>query len=479
VRIITATLAALVLATSAACTSSSSASHPEIVLAGGAVEVRNVATRDLERLRRARWTREDWERLLRVTIGANQPAVLGAYATTPQAVRFTPRFPLDPGRAYAVTFDPSRLPGADGSSVVLRAIVTPPVPPRPRVASVTGVHPAAPVVPANQLRLYINFSAPMGRSGGIEHVTLLDERGTPLDDPFLPLDTDLWNDDRTRFTVLFDPGRVKRGILPHERMGRALQSGRRYTLVVSRDWKDAHGRPLAADFTHAFTAGPADERPLDTRTWKIEAPLAGTRDPLRIAFGKPLDHALLHRALGVARDGTPIDGLASVEDGDAAWRFTPRDAWRAGTHAVVVLTILEDVAGNRIGRAFEVGGTDRSREPDSITIPFEVARPPETSVKKNEERKTNNVTAPRLVDMSRQPTVIIRSSLFVFPSGTSAPPRFDRFFSGVRRVLCAPAFSAWERGGCLCALCEPPGALCCCCERFEYHSPAIDMKGHT
>ncbi len=31
---------------------------------------------------------------------------------------------------------------------------------------------------------------------------------------------DLWNEDRTRFTVLYDPGRVKRGILPNEEMGR-------------------------------------------------------------------------------------------------------------------------------------------------------------------------------------------------------------------------------------------------------------------
>lgn len=56
---------------------------------------------------------------------------------------------------------------------------------------------------------------------------ILDEQGREIEDPFLPLDTELWSHDATRFTVLFDPGRVKRGILPNVEMGRALYPGRR------------------------------------------------------------------------------------------------------------------------------------------------------------------------------------------------------------------------------------------------------------
>src|SRR6185503_2221620 len=101
-------------------------------------------------------------------------------------------------------------------------------------------------------------------------------------DPFLPLDTAFWNAARTRFTVFFDPGRVKRGVRPNEEMGRSLTEGRSYTLVVSREWRDANGLPLKDDFRRTFRVGPPDERPLDTSTWRLQAPRAGTRDPVTV-----------------------------------------------------------------------------------------------------------------------------------------------------------------------------------------------------
>ena len=77
-------------------------------------------------------------------------------------------------------------------------------------------YPSALEVPENHLRLYIVFSAPMGLGAGSPYIRLVDEHGGPLADPFLPLDVDLWNEDRTRFNVLDAPGRVKRGNLPNE-----------------------------------------------------------------------------------------------------------------------------------------------------------------------------------------------------------------------------------------------------------------------
>ena len=70
-------------------------------------------------------------------------------------------------------------------------------------------------------RFFISFSAPMGFRGGTEYVHLLDGDGQVVDEPFLPLDVALWNENRTRYTLLLDPGRVKRGILPNAQMGRA------------------------------------------------------------------------------------------------------------------------------------------------------------------------------------------------------------------------------------------------------------------
>ena len=57
------------------------------------------------------------------------------------------------------------------------------------------------------------------------HIHLLDDKGQEVRDPFLPLDAEFWNDDRTRYTVFFDPGRQKRGIAPIADMGRSLTHG--------------------------------------------------------------------------------------------------------------------------------------------------------------------------------------------------------------------------------------------------------------
>ncbi len=97
-----------------------------------------------------------------------------------------------------------------------------------------------------------------------------------MKDPFLPLDAEFWNDDRTRYTVFFDPGRQKRGIAPIADMGRSLTAGKSYTLVVDAEWRDGEGLPLKQPYRRTFKVGPPDEKPLDPKSWKIDAPAAGT-----------------------------------------------------------------------------------------------------------------------------------------------------------------------------------------------------------
>jgi hypothetical protein len=224
--------------------------------------------------------------------------------------------------------------------------------------------------------MYIHFSAPMGRRGGVEHVALLDDRGREVADPFLPLDAEFWNQDRTRYTVFFDPGRQKRGILPNRQMGPSLVEGRTYTLVVRRQWRDGTGQPLREEFSHRFKVGPPRLDSIDYEQWRISAPDEGTRDPLIVEFPQPLDHGLLMRALGVRRDGRPLAGDLRVEEHETRWVMTPRDLWTPGRYELVILSLLEDVAGNRIGRPFEVRGFQRGgadAPPEVILRPFSLA----------------------------------------------------------------------------------------------------------
>jgi hypothetical protein len=383
VRLLRAAAVTISFVLAAACSRSvSSASDPQIRLTvpdDGSlayVEVVGLPTATLDLLRDAELAPEEWSRVLRVAVDDDAAGMLGAYSVRDGAVRFTPAFPFDAGRQYRVRFDPAQAEAlGDGTALVIAASVGLPATHTVPSTLVTRVYPSGDVVPENLLRMYIEFSGPMGRPSGIPYLKLLDEHGDEITDAFLPLDYEFWSPDHTRFTAFFDPGRVKDGILPNQEMGRALTPERTVTLVVSRDWKDEHGLPLKEEYRRTYRVGPPQAKALDTASWRIQPPPAGGRDGLVVTFPAPLDHGLLMRALGVTREGAPIDGEILVDDAERRWTFRPSEPWRAGTYHLLALDILEDVAGNQIGRAFEVDNfdtVDKSPIPQSILLPFEI-----------------------------------------------------------------------------------------------------------
>jgi len=336
----------------------------------GAVELVGLSAAERLVLRQAGLTPAEWQALLRVSVGATAedarilPPVLGAYTVTDDAIRFSPSYGFDPGREYRVTFDAARAPprvnglDRDRKWSTIDAVVAPPVEYAPSSTTVVQVYPTADALPENLLRLYVHFSGPMRRTDGADHVRLLDANGQPVDDVFLPLNLALWNQDRTRYTLLLDPGRVKQGIGPNREMGRAIAAGKTYTLAIDQGWLDTSGEPLAESYTRTFRVVSPRDQALDPTHWRLVAPEAGTRDPLVVTFPEPLDHALLHRALLVTTDrGLVVGGDVVVEAAETRWVFTPHDAWRSLRHRLTPLPTLEDPAGNRVGRAFEVPST--------------------------------------------------------------------------------------------------------------------------
>src|SRR5262245_44179912 len=337
----------LCAAYAAAC---STVSFPDVMLDVGdparvTVNV-GLPSRDLSALRRAELSPSQWAAIFRVAVVTDAgPATTPVAARTGAVagvVRFTPMFPLDPGRTYDVAFDPRAAgvpaiaaiaPKTGRVTVPAEVITDPPT-------TVSTVYPSAAEVPANLLRMYVEFSAPMGSRDGQDYVAMLDGQGRSMEDAVLPLDTGLWNPERTRFTVLFDPGRVQRGLLPNRRAGRPLHPGQTFAIAVKRDWPDGHARPLAADFRREYRVGPAIERPLVPADWRITAPASGSRDPLAVEFPWALDRGLLQRTLSVAIGDTAVDGAVRIEDGERRWTFTPSRPWQARAHDLVALPAL-------------------------------------------------------------------------------------------------------------------------------------------
>ena len=272
------------------------------------------------------------------------PSLWGSYSLQGKTIRFVPRFPAEPGVRYVAEFDPARLrslakelaparvlaePQAKESRVSAEYLIE-----KPRAeptTKITAVYPSGERLPENLLRFYIHFSAPMSRGEVYHHLKLIDtSTGKPVHAPFLELEEELWSPDATRFTLFFDPGRVKRGLAPREMFGPVLESGKSYCLIIDKGWTDAAGNALRAEFRRTFRAGPADETMPDPKKWSVKPPRAGSEDALVVRFPEPLDHALLERVVGVRDpEGQGVHGHISIDEHETVWRFVPEALWRS------------------------------------------------------------------------------------------------------------------------------------------------------
>ena len=300
---------------------------------------------------------------------ADVPPLLGQYRLERGVLAFAPQFPVQPGVRYRAV---ARLPGMAHISIVIDI-------PKPIVKPTTvvdRVYPSTNVLPENQLKFYIHFSAPMARGFAYDHVSLLDESGKKIDAPFLELGEELWDPEARRFTLFFDPGRIKRGLLTQEELGIVLHEGRRYTLVIDKGWKDAEGTPMAVDFRKSFTVGAADRKPVDVRAWKIKKPAAGSRAAMTVEFPEPMDRALTERELDIVdSSGTSVRGSISVGAGEKSWIFTPDAVWKKGSYEVRVGSVIADLAGNMIDRPFEIDvfeQVDQVLDRSIRSIPFKI-----------------------------------------------------------------------------------------------------------
>jgi hypothetical protein len=309
-------------------------------------------------------TAEEQGRIFRVTVEApnalaaiNLPALSGKYVSGKNGVEFRAQYPFEPGMTYRATF-------ASVSSV-LRV-------PRPTTEPstvVTQIYPTAEVLPQNLLKFYLHFSASMSGGHIYEHIHLTEEDGTPVELPFLEIDEELWNPEMTRLTLFLDPGRIKREVRPLEEIGPALSPGKKYILTISDGWIDARGTQLKSPFSKKFAVSPPDRMPPDPQAWKITAPKSNSREPLRIAFGKSMDQALALRMISV--DG--VSGRKSLGHLESEWLFEPAEPWGPKEHTILVRTTIEDLAGNNIGKPFEVDLQEgnQPREPSrTIHLPF-------------------------------------------------------------------------------------------------------------
>jgi hypothetical protein len=294
---------------------------------------------------------------------ASLPPMAGRLERDGADLCFVPRFAFLDGRSYTVT--------VEGTSA---AVLVRPRPERAAATEVTGIRPTAAEVPVNLLRFYVSFSAPMSEGYAAEQVRLARDDGSVIAGALLPAEHELWDASRRRLTVLLDPARIKRGLPAQQEAGYPLRPGEPFRLVVGDGFRDAQGLPLKVSAERRYEVGGEERRHVDPVTWELAVPSAGTREPLRVTFGRPLDHGLLARCVHVrGPGGRLVDGTAQIGSGEQSWQLAPVRAWTSTVHQLIVEPVLEDLAGNSVSRVFDrdlARPEDQPRPARPVTIAF-------------------------------------------------------------------------------------------------------------
>ncbi|HMF70842.1 MAG TPA: hypothetical protein VK616_05185 [Flavitalea sp.] len=289
---------------------------------------------------------------LKVHLKNNEHAILGDYRVTADNIIFTPVIAFTPGKEYEVYYQ----------NKLLRKFSIP-NPDSANASRLLSVYPSCDTVPENVLKLYLSFSAPMREGEALKHISLLNKQGDTLKGIFLDLQPELWNPERNVLTLWFDPGRIKRDLIPNLRLGNPLKKGEVYTLIVSTTWKDVQGLPLRNSYIRKFIVTSRDSISPDPSLWHLQLPLAGSRSPLKINFKESLDYFLLQEVISIVDDKeNVVAGAFRVTGKEQGLEFHPAQKWRAGLYRLKTASHLEDLAGNNLERLFEHDNSPPAKE---------------------------------------------------------------------------------------------------------------------
>ena len=273
----------------------------------------------------------------------NIPPIMGSYERGNDQIIFTPRFPFRYGMTY--------LAANEDSLLFTFTIPTYNSGPAPQI---TYVYPSTDILPANLLKMYIEFTVPMQTGKSYRFFTLVDEKGDTVNIPFLELQPELWDPTNQRLTLWFDPGRVKRDLGPNQLKGTPLIDGKNYTLTISKNWRDVYGRKLLDTFEKKFHVIISDRTQPNPDSWTFTKPTIGTREPLIIHFQEPMDYAVAISSIDLLRhDYTVVSGRTELKTGEKDLYFYPQKPWQSDRYKIRFEGRLEDLAGNNLNRLFD------------------------------------------------------------------------------------------------------------------------------
>lgn len=312
-------------------------------------------------------TKMDVERI-RVFVGEeSQTSVIGVIVSVKGKHNFTPVIPFTPGQTYTLR----------KKNTEVLAIFSIPERERTTAVQLVAIHPTLDTVPQNLLKMYFEFAQPMQEVGNaLDYITVTNTTDGQKVQPFLRLESELWNSERTLLTLWLDPGRIKTDLIPNREKGLPLMTGKRYIIAVDSSWNSKTGIPLEKKYTKTIVVGPRDDEKPDISSWKLRLQDATVGKKLYIDFGESMDAFLAKETMRVYDANVEeVKGEFKLENNSSRLVFTPVKHFITGDYEVSIQSKLEDLAGNNLNHLFD---TDLKKAPNQKTskavfsIPFEV-----------------------------------------------------------------------------------------------------------
>lgn len=205
-------------------------------------------------------------------------------------------------------------------------------------AAPPSIYPSGDRIPANLLRISVEFPTPLYKHAG-DGFSLTHDDGTAIQDSLY--EQLLESPDGRTVTVYLNPGRVKSGLPAHDALGWALHANENVQLR----WNN--------HVLTQWTVGAPQQQSIEINEWEVTVPKAGTLAPLRVRFSWPIDWQARHLIAVQGSDGTRVAGSGTLVAHETRWEFTPLRAWTPGIYRLRVHPELEDAAGNRVGSSFD------------------------------------------------------------------------------------------------------------------------------
>ena len=238
-------------------------------------------------------------------------------------------------------------------------------------AKVLAIYPTSDSIPVNILRFYVQFSAPIQEMDILKHIQLRNEEGKNITGVFFENQFELWSEDRTKVTIIVDPGRAKLGLLANNEMGRAFDEGKRYTLAIDSLLLDFNDQNLSNSFTKTFIAVKEDMVAPDTKNWELLLPTINTNNPIIINFNDRIDHVSANTLIKIVKGNEEVEGKIMLQNNEQKWLFTPKKKWGSGAYQVIANARLEDISANTIHQVFEHKPSDfKQNNQHHFTIKF-------------------------------------------------------------------------------------------------------------